>query len=65
MGAIGQICMENTVNISVCLATGCAKGVRRKMVRKGTLTVDTEHIVYLTKNCDYFMEGTGSLNDFF
>jgi len=65
MGAVGQICMENTVSVSVCLAMGCAKAVRRKMVRKGTLTLDTEHTAYLTKNCDYFVEVTGSLNDFF
>lgn len=35
------------------------------MAGKGTLTLDTVYIVYLTKNCDYFVEAMGSLNDFF
>lgn len=65
MGPVGQICTENTESVSVCLALWQVKGVKRKTAGQGTLTLDTEHTVYLTQNCDYFVEAMGSLNDFF
>ena len=56
--------MHGEHGVSVCRAVGCVNGVRGKMVGNRTQTLDTEHTVYVTENCDDFVEATGSLNDF-